>query len=270
MPNKEWYAKYKAQGGAEFLRQQSIRACEYQKRNKDKINARRRNSIAEQVTRIKRQAANRDYAFELSDEATKTLLKSHCYYCGSHADPFNTIDRLDNNKGYLLDNVAACCATCNMAKGCLDPTTFIERCGHISATHWGPGELCDSCWSDTSPAGVTQDIYKRSAKRKKMMYELTEEQFDTLTTGPCTYCQRPCTETHKNGIDRLDVAYTAETCVTACGQCNVAKKTLGSKEFIQLMQAVARTQQETPRDHTAIPRCKFIITRRNVKVKVKL
>lgn len=261
MPTKECYARQKERGGAEFLRKNVERVSAYVHANRDAFNTRRRHNFRHQLNRIKKQAKDRGYVFELSEDTVRNLLEDTCVYCGAEADPFNTIDRLDNSRGYHADNVITCCNTCNMTKVCLDPSTYIERCKHIAFVHTGAiGELYD-CWAPTKHESVTIAIYKRSAKSKGLVFELTEEEFDTLTGGHCTYCRQPTTDTHKNGIDRIESerGYVKDNCVTCCGQCNVAKKKLTCDEFIEHACRVALTPHP---DFSDIPRCLRIITRR--------
>ena len=67
--------------------------------------------------------------YNLTDEQFKEITQKDCYYCGSPPSNikknskgsngeyvYNGIDRIDNNKGYIIDNVVPCCITCNMAK----------------------------------------------------------------------------------------------------------------------------------------------------------
>ncbi len=74
-------------------------------------------------------AQERDYPFELTDEQAYWLFEQDCHYCGCRPSQFkksasrangsfvyNGIDRVDNNRGYLPDNVVACCGTCNRRK----------------------------------------------------------------------------------------------------------------------------------------------------------
>lgn len=75
-------------------------------------------------------AAKRNLEFALTKEQVRKLTKENCHYCGSkplglHKAThringnyiYNGIDRIDNNKGYTIDNVVACCQDCNYAKG---------------------------------------------------------------------------------------------------------------------------------------------------------
>lgn len=260
MPSKQDYQKYKDKYGEAYLKAESKRIGEWVKKNRDRFNARRRNNLRSQLSRIKKQAKDRGYVVELADAEMEAMLKSPCVYCGTPPDPFNTIDRLDNRQGYVAGNVSACCKTCNMMKGCLDPQTFIERCAHISSCNGGPGKPCSS-WANTSPKGVTMQICTRSARKKGLEFGLTEEEYNALTSGTCVFCHRPSTDEHKNGIDRVDPAsgYLPGNCVTCCGQCNIAKKRMSADEF------VARARDIAGRDHadySSLARCLHIITRR--------
>lgn len=61
-------------------------------------------------------AGIRGYSFELSEEEFNEITNQACFYCGSF-DKYNGIDRVDNSKGYITDNVVPCCRNCNTAKG---------------------------------------------------------------------------------------------------------------------------------------------------------
>jgi hypothetical protein len=49
------------------------------------------------------------------------LCNQSCFYCDNKLGKivlYNIgLDRLDNNKGYIIDNVVSCCESCNMVKG---------------------------------------------------------------------------------------------------------------------------------------------------------
>lgn len=84
------------------------------------------------VRSLKRAAKKRGYKWELTDTEVLILMSKNCFYCNTspqnrkfeksykgHLKPFiyNGIDRIDNTKGYLFDNVVPCCKKCNIAKG---------------------------------------------------------------------------------------------------------------------------------------------------------
>lgn len=80
----------------------------------------------------KRNAKFKKLEFNLTLSEFKNITQQICHYCGSipsniYRNPiskdivadyvYNGIDRVDNTKGYVLDNCVACCRTCNWAKG---------------------------------------------------------------------------------------------------------------------------------------------------------
>lgn len=90
----------------------------------------------------KTNAKKRDINFNLSIAEVKSIVTKDCHYCG--AKPSNTlrrhnegfkysgIDRVDNKKGYTLDNCIPCCMICNRMKKGIDYETFINQCKRIA------------------------------------------------------------------------------------------------------------------------------------------
>ena len=89
------------------------------------------------VYRYKVWAKKRNLIFELTEAECYRLFKSDCRYCRSKPKNvktatnnktlkflYNGIDRVDNNKGYVLDNVVSCCKICNYAKNNLSCEEF--------------------------------------------------------------------------------------------------------------------------------------------------
>lgn len=76
----------------------------------------------------KRNARNRSYEWSIEKEKFREITKQKCFYCGD--DPsskagygrmhgeyaYNGLDRIDNKKGYYLNNILPCCSTCNRMK----------------------------------------------------------------------------------------------------------------------------------------------------------
>ncbi len=82
----------------------------------------------------KRSARRRNIEFTLSEKEFKKLIKDNCYFCGQSPINlmrskggnmlYNGIDRIDNSKGYIIDNCVTCCKVCNLAKGTTDIESF--------------------------------------------------------------------------------------------------------------------------------------------------
>jgi hypothetical protein len=97
------------------------------------IQATRKKCATSKVKYMEASAIKRDLTWEIPYEKALEMVTSPCVYCGflDLDKTVNSIDRLDSFKNYTIDNCVACCAHCNMMKGCYDPDTFIERCRRI-------------------------------------------------------------------------------------------------------------------------------------------
>jgi hypothetical protein len=75
-------------------------------------------------------AEKRGLEWTLSSDEFRALVRQNCYYCGrppgnikklhrktqSIEMKYSGVDRVDNNKGYIVSNCVPCCAYCNKAK----------------------------------------------------------------------------------------------------------------------------------------------------------
>jgi 5-methylcytosine-specific restriction endonuclease McrA len=95
-------------------------------------------SIPTRYRSIKAGAKSRSLDFNISIEDTSGLLLSDCYYCGKPSKEgikIHGLDRVDNSKGYHLDNVVTCCEQCNMAKHAYTQEEFIDMCKRVTERH---------------------------------------------------------------------------------------------------------------------------------------
>lgn len=84
-------------------------------------------------------ALKRKYDFEIDFEYFKDKIKENCFYC--KREPYNIhkskpksqrfilyngLDRVDNKKGYLKENIVTCCKECNYLKGTYSHDDFIR------------------------------------------------------------------------------------------------------------------------------------------------
>ena len=82
-------------------------------------------------------AKDRGLSFELTREDVRVITSQRCVYCGGEPSyrknaymprngdyVCNGIDRVDNTKGYTIDNCVPCCRTCNLAKSNTTLTEF--------------------------------------------------------------------------------------------------------------------------------------------------
>ncbi len=79
----------------------------------------------------KYQATKRGLEWSLLDEEFKTLTSANCHYCGKPpmnckgGITYNGIDRKDNSRGYVTENVVPCCKICNRMKNTMSYEDFI-------------------------------------------------------------------------------------------------------------------------------------------------
>ncbi len=84
----------------------------------------------------------RNKEFNISFDNFIKLVRLDCYYCGTNPinkrysyakkefQYLNGLDRVDNFKGYTLDNVVPCCFICNKAKGtmtCIEFKNWVNK-----------------------------------------------------------------------------------------------------------------------------------------------
>jgi len=101
----------------------------YYKTNTEKIladNAAWRQTFKGRLLSYKRAAKKRNVDWFLSDEEFKTFWQQPCSYCGDEIETIG-IDRVDNTKGYYLENCTPCCSTCNTMKMSLSTEDFVKK-----------------------------------------------------------------------------------------------------------------------------------------------
>lgn len=84
---------------------------------------------------------NRKLTFDLTESEFRIITSQNCSYCGCDPTPFygsnrknlpvpylsNGIDRIENSKGYTLDNCVPCCSKCNYMKRALGKEEFFSH-----------------------------------------------------------------------------------------------------------------------------------------------
>lgn len=92
------------------------------------------------VSHTKLSAKKRGFEYNLTNDEFRTITSSNCHYCGAKPNNeckngakgdsgtyvYNGIDRVNPEKGYILDNCVPCCKTCNWAKGTKSIKEFNE------------------------------------------------------------------------------------------------------------------------------------------------
>ncbi len=200
----------------------------------DKRETRDRSSFIDRYREYKRRAARISSTFNLSENEAKDLFERECYYCDfKQQEILNGIDRICNELGYIDTNLVTCCTTCNMMKSTHDEATFILMCAQISK-YRGLHEIENYSYVFNDYKCSPLAYYKYRANKKEIVFDLTEDEFNEIRNNKCYLCGRKNTNTHTNGIDRIDnnKGYTKDNCKACCRDCNIMKRDLNSIEFV--------------------------------------
>lgn len=83
--------------------------------------------------------------------------------------------------------------------------------------------------------------YKRNAATRGLIFSLTIEQFDAMTSETCSYCGA-----HDHiGVDRIDSScgYIEGNIVPCCTFCNKMKSNFGTEAFLAQIARIAKFKE---------------------------
>lgn len=117
------------------------------------------------------------------------------------------------------------------------------RTTYSNKEEFGEFRTCTKCRDRRSRTKSIDNViraYKSGAERRRIEWDLTDDQAKTLLYMPCIYCGYH-REGFVNGIDRIvnQYGYTADNSVTACSGCNMLKGDLDVFEFVERCKQVA-------------------------------
>lgn len=82
----------------------------------------------------KRSAKARGLAFELTMDQFMSFWGKPCFYTGRPIASIG-LDRVENAKGYTIDNVVPCCLAANKAKMAMSHDEFVALCAEVVNLH---------------------------------------------------------------------------------------------------------------------------------------
>jgi hypothetical protein len=91
--------------------------------------------------RYKLSRSGKKHPWSLTIDEYRAIVSGNCRYCGAAPSMLtkvvgvlkNGIDRVDSKRGYHADNCVPCCTKCNLMKGSLSVSEFIEQVARIHA-----------------------------------------------------------------------------------------------------------------------------------------
>lgn len=196
-------------------------------------------------------AADRNYAFTLPLKRFAEIVVQKCFYCGM-IDRINGIDRIDNSKHYVDDNVVACCTTCNRMKHTMTVSEFVNKCSAIAYyTRTGESkafQLVTSFPSFVTVKSFSYKVYIKMVEKRNIVFELNSDEYDEIKKLPCYLCGMPTSPMHQNGIDRVNnhVGYLKSNCKPCCGRCNASKADIPIGIFYQKCFAIDANEALAP------------------------
>jgi hypothetical protein len=195
---------------------------------------------------MKRQAYLKGRIWEISDEEAIDLINDDCYYCGGkNESSCNSIDRLDSDLDYTLENCATSCTMCNYMKNTLKLDNFLKIIEHICAYN----KLNVNAKLNNSISNYVSSDYNKyivSAKKRDYEFQLLEDEFYEIILNPCYICgkmnkyDKNNKLVHRNGIDRFDntIGYVKDNCRSCCSTCNYLKRDISYDNFIQKIKQI--------------------------------
>jgi len=146
---------------------------------------------------------------------------------------------------------------CECGKTCSKRRTYLESfhtpcCGCESKKIWRKNKAKDAVFNRVL------ERYKSGAVQRDISWNLPKDLFVKMIQMPCFYCgvkasmcgdrvrkSYDSSEFRFNGVDRVDNSqpYTKENVVTCCKTCNMAKREMNDKEFLEWAKTLAKHQK---------------------------
>lgn len=92
-------------------------------------------SLKGQYSEYKTKAKRRGYVFKLPIEYCEQYYNTNCHYCGDKYRGLG-MDRVDNDCGYEMGNIVACCGVCNIMKRAQTQNDFLVKISKIYNKHF--------------------------------------------------------------------------------------------------------------------------------------
>lgn len=218
---------------------------EHRRSEAERINCYRRSEegvLTFYINSTRQFATKKGVPFEVTREMVLQTIGSACYYCGEILKSPG-VDSVDAEKGFVEGNIQPCCKFCNRAKWKHHWQDFIRIMCNVGAsssdTTWTPNYVFVN--EKTQRGSGDYNQYRISAKARKLRFELSKSDFQTLVSQRCHYCGGRG-KYGNVGIDRVDSKghYTCDNVVPCCSMCNVMKRDNSAEFFTSKAVSILR------------------------------
>jgi len=137
----------------------------------------------------KNRANKKNLTFELTLDEFNSYIHNDCYICGKKFEEgihTNGIDRIDNNEGYILSNIASCCSECNYMKKHFSFNTMMEKFSKTFDNHRNTikpshnnkiHSICKNKFKKSNEELKKDAVLRKMNKREKQREKYNSEEY---------------------------------------------------------------------------------------------
>lgn len=139
-----------------------------------------------------------------------------------------------NKKGEIIKKKCSCC----------NNFLTLDNFWKNKSNKDGYSGICKRCYNTTVKGRY--NIYKKGAKKRKLVFSLTLKEFEEITSKKCYYCNEFSLNKNYSGIDRIDSkkGYEKDNVIPCCEICNKMKMDLNYFDFINKINQIAKNRGE--------------------------
>lgn len=172
-----------------------------------------------------------------TDVTSRALRSGSTQSCGCFCRDQNS--KLDKSlreydqKGNIIKKVCQCC------KRMLSVDEYYKN----SHTADGYSGVCKYCYSHSLQGRY--NVYRKGAKVRNLDFNLTQDEFASITSQPCQYCgeySEKYFDKEYSGVDRIDssLGYSTNNVVPCCDMCNRMKLDYNINVWINKMKQILK------------------------------
>jgi hypothetical protein len=181
-------------------------------------------------SQCKQRAKTRELDCKLSKEDFLKILTSkdaNCYFCGYSNRYHLSLDRIDNDIGYELQNVQVCCVTCNYMRKDLPVEEFLRQCtaiyNHMKSKNW-PSEteakqFAQNIWQTALQSNSHALVKTRQPREKPALREFAETEHVYYIQGCDRFHCLKCDLIKEKAVLRVTAKQALDLSISPCGRC---------------------------------------------------